>query len=81
MKKIGVGIVGGFREELYKKCLVSIPDLYVDEIVVVNDNPNVKFEKLLSETHVINNETNLGVGKSKNRCLKYLMDSGPCTLR
>ena len=31
-EKIGVGILTGFRDELFKKCLVSIPDLIVDEI-------------------------------------------------
>jgi hypothetical protein len=75
-EKLGVGIIGGFREELYKKCLVSIPDLIVDEIVVVNDNPNVKYGQLLYETKIINNEINLGVGKSKNKALQYLLDSG-----
>lgn len=75
-EKIGIGVLTGFRDDLYKKCLVSIPDLIVDEIVVVNDNPNVKYGQLLYETEIINNEINLGVGKSKNKALQYLLDSG-----
>jgi len=75
-EKIGIGIIAGFRDELYRKCLVSIPDLIVEEIIVVNDNPNSTYEKLLSETKIINNDTNLGVGKSKNKALQYLLDSG-----
>ena len=75
-EKIGVGIIAGFREELYKKCLVSIPDIWVDEIVVVNDNPAVTYEKLLNETYIVNNSPNLGVGLSKNIALRYLLDQG-----
>ena len=75
-EKIGIGVLTGFRDEFYRKCLVSIPDLIVDEIVVVNDNPNVKYGQLLYETKIINNEINLGVGTSKNKALQYLLDSG-----
>jgi glycosyltransferase involved in cell wall biosynthesis len=46
------------------------------EIVVVNDNPDVIYSQLLNEIYIFNNEVNIGVGKSKNKALQYLLDAG-----
>ncbi len=75
-EKIGVGIITGFREELFKKCLVSIPDAWVDVVVVVNDNPKSDWSKWPDHFSFIDNEINLGVGKSKNKALQYMLDQG-----
>lgn len=71
---VGVGIITGFREELYKRCLVSIPDAIVDRIVIVNDNPKTSWDKWWPDHILIENPENLGVGKSKNKALESLYD-------
>jgi len=74
--KIGLGIVTCDRPDFYTKCVESINDTHkdiIDEIVVVNDSKRRVTIPAL-ECHVINNKKNLGVGKSKNKLLKYLMD-------
>lgn len=87
MEKIGVGIVTtGTRPEQFKKCLEFFkysPD-EVDEVVVVVDGviPDPKgFEDVCLDNFkdeyrfkLINNGTNLGVGKSKNKALQHLLD-------
>lgn len=71
--KIGVGIITCNRPDFFKQCLNSLPD-NVDEIVVINDGSPLPFD--LSRGTEIQNEVNLGVGKSKNKALKYLFDKG-----
>lgn len=70
--KIGVGIVTYNREEMFKKCVASIPD--VDTIVVVNDGtpyaPSVYPSKV---KEVIQHSSNKCVGVSKNEALRYMM--------
>lgn len=77
-EKIGVGIITGFREGLFRKCFNSIPDGIVDHIVVVNDNPNSnwKLSPFVSNQKLINNTVNLGVGRSKNRAFQHLLEQG-----
>lgn len=71
MAKIGLGIITCNRPDFFKKCYESIPNDVVHELVVVNDGDDIPFNYT---THYIKNEQNLGVGKSKNRALKYLLD-------
>ena len=71
--KIGVGIITCNRPEFFKQCFNSLPK-NIDEIVVVNDGKPLPFS--LSRGVEIQNEVNLGVGKSKNKALKYLYDKG-----
>jgi GT2 family glycosyltransferase len=76
---IGVGIVTCNRPSFFLKCFKSIPKNV--ELVVVNDGSNFEdWEKLLKEKpfHYIHNEQNIGVGKSKNKLFKYLLEKG-CT--
>jgi len=70
--KIGVGIVTCNRPEFFKDCFNSLPQDTIDEIVVVNDGKPLPFD--LSRGAEIQNEVNLGVGKSKNRALKYILE-------
>lgn len=73
--KIGIGIVTCDRPEFYSECIKSIMQTHkdIDEIVVVNDSRSKQTIPSYG-CHVINNKKNLGVGKSKNKLLKYLMD-------
>lgn len=71
MAKIGLGVITCNRPDFFKKCYESIPNNVVDELVVVNDGDDITFNY---STHYIKNEQNLGVGKSKNKALKYLLD-------
>lgn len=72
--KIGVGIITCNRPDFLKKCYNSIPKDRVDEIVVINDGLPLPFD--ISKGVVLDNPENLGVGKSKNRALQYLLDQG-----
>ena len=74
-QKVGVGLITCDRPDFYKSCVDSLLETHagvVDTIVVVNDGKS----KLTSfdDVVVLNNKKNQGVGKSKNRALKYLMD-------
>lgn len=76
-KKIGVGIITCNRTAFLDKLISSIESKTskIDEFVIINDG-----DSKLNLTHVncsiINNEKNIGVGKSKNKALKHLMDLG-----
>ena len=69
-EKIGIGIVTYNRPHLLKKLLDSIQRNDI-ELIVVNDGE--KFEFPGYNYYIHNNETNLGVGKSKNKALRYLL--------
>lgn len=71
--KIGVGIITCNRPDYLKgllDTLIPCTDT-IDELVVVNDGQPVDV-KLFKGEWVLN-ETNLGVGKSKNKALKHLL--------
>lgn len=76
MGKIGIGIVTCNRPEFFLKCLRSIPDDNL--IAVVNDGGDfedisrLQKEKTFTYFH---NEKNIGVGRSKNKLLRYLLGS------
>jgi len=73
MSKIGLGIVTCNRPEFLTNCIESIDLEKVDVKVIVNDGDvDVSYPQF----KVIKNEKNLGVGKSKNKILKYLFDEG-----
>ena len=73
MSKIGLGIVTCNRPEFLSKCIASIDFNRVDERVIVNDG---KIDVEHPNFTVIKNEENIGVGKSKNKLLKYLYEEG-----
>lgn len=71
-KKIGLGVVTCNRSQYLKVLLDSIPQQNcLDELIVINDGREITDIDISYVAH-INNETNLGVGKSKNKALKYL---------
>jgi len=81
-EKIGVGIVTYNRPEYLKVLLNSFPqECGIDELIIVNDGKPLSKDlpytgKDYDFSHVawIQNEKNLGVGKSKNKALKYLYE-------
>jgi len=72
--KIGVGIITYNRPELLRKCLNSLIPAQIDEIVIINDGNPLPFD--ISTGQLIENKTNLGVGKSKNKALSFLLEKG-----
>ncbi len=76
-ERIGIGIVTCNRPDFFLKCIRSIPDEH--ELVVVNDGADFNdINKLhqLKKFHYIHNKQNIGVGKSKNKLFRYLLDKG-----
>jgi GT2 family glycosyltransferase len=69
---IGVGIITCNRVTFFEKCMNSIPG--ADKVVIINDGieyPETVYTSKANE--IIQHKTNLGVGRSKNDALKYLI--------
>lgn len=67
--KIGVGIITCDRPDFFSQCYESMNHKSYDHFVVVNDgNDDVDIES----SHVIKTKGREGVGKGKNKALKYL---------
>lgn len=71
MSKIGIGIVTCNRDVFLHDCINSLDLSKIDESVIVNDG-DIPIDH--EQFYVINNERNIGVGKSKNKILKYLYE-------
>jgi len=78
MEKIGVGIITYKRPQYLKKLLDTIPFDRINDVVVINDDPDDKPCDCERPFVEIINEENLGVGKSKNKAFEYLLEKG-CT--
>lgn len=75
--KIGIGIITCNRPEYLRNLLNSLSkcESQITELVIVNDGkPLTNFD--LSFGKWIENKTNLGVGKSKNKAMRALLDAG-----
>jgi len=72
MSKIGLGIITCNREDFFKKCYKSVPNKMIDVLVAVNDGDklNGKYPK----AHLIEHDSNMSVGISKNDAFKYLLE-------
>jgi GT2 family glycosyltransferase len=77
-EKLGVGITTCNRFEYLTQCLESIDEAQIDSLVVVNDGKDLpdNLKKILQQKRAfyILNEKNLGVAKTKNKVLKYLLE-------
>lgn len=76
-EKIGIGICTCNRPDYLRNLLNSLKPCQkqIDCLVVVNDgSPVTDFD--LSFGEWIDNPRNLGVGKTKNRIMRYLLDKG-----
>ena len=74
--KIGCGITTYRRLEQLTRLCESLPQDVLDALVVVNDDPATPLPSRLGRALVINNPRNLGVGKSKNVALRWLLGQG-----
>ena len=72
--KIGIGIVTCNRPDFLMKLLDSIKYRNDLELVIVNDGNPVELPGY--NYYVLQNEHNLGVGKSKNKAMQHLLDKG-----
>jgi GT2 family glycosyltransferase len=72
--KVGIGIITCNRPEYLTKLLESMKNCNWAELVIINDGSEVDIPGY--NYYVINNETNLGVGKSKNKAMQHLLDKG-----
>lgn len=73
-EKVGVGIITCNRLDYLQNLLTSLDVCKdtIDELVIINDGKD-KPEKLDWGVWV-DNKTNIGVGKSKNKAMQYLLD-------
>lgn len=74
-EKIGVGVITCNRPKYLQNLLDTLKPCQhvIDELVVVNDGSLVEGIEL-SKGEWINNSSNLGVAKTKNKALKYLFE-------
>jgi len=73
MEKIGICVITRNRREYLETCINSINLLKYDHIVIINDGDTAfTYESIPT----INNKENLGVGKSKNKGMRYLLENG-----
>jgi len=74
-EKIGVGITTCNRVDYFNQCYNSIDLSKIDHLVVVNDGFPMNFDVEQNEkVHFIQNEENIGVGRTKNKIFKYLLE-------
>ena len=74
-ERIGVGIVTYNRPHLLQKLLNSLKYCNFVDLIIVNDGERI--DNLEGwNYYLVNNPTNLGVGKSKNVALRHLLDKG-----
>jgi GT2 family glycosyltransferase len=74
--EIGVGILTYNRPEYYQQVLASVPRNKIGTLAVVNDGELSYALPQLDIDHIILNNTQKGVAKSKNLLLKYLINKG-----
>lgn len=78
-EKIGVGITTCNRPDYLYQCLNSIDRDLIDEMVIINDGDPLPgyINHVLNKTNIvcITNEKNLGVAKTKNKLIKYLLET------
>jgi len=74
-EKVGVGIITCNRINYLNSLMDSLtPCLdFIDELVIINDGEPIKNFKI-EKGEVIDNPTNIGVGKSKNKAMQHLLD-------
>lgn len=72
-KRIGCRIITCNRAESFQRLLRSLEGINLNAIVIVNDGAEMAS---VVGAEVITNEFNLGVGRSKNKALKYLLEKG-----
>ena len=81
VNKVGLGVITCNRKDFYLKCIESLEQCssVIDELVTVNDGKS--YGSGLDHStkvggHLIQHDTNKGVGVSKNDAMQYLLDKG-----
>lgn len=72
MSKIGIGVITCNRQSFYEKCIASIAECDLDEIVTISDGDPYTLDKTHGD--FIQHDTNKGVGVSKNDALRFLLE-------
>ena len=76
--KIGLGLITSKRKQSFVKALQSLSNCNLHEIVVINDDLNALPKEGSNlpgkDIFIINNNKNVGVTKSKNVALNYLLE-------
>ncbi|MBK5012075.1 hypothetical protein IAE33_003935 [Pseudomonas sp. S60] len=75
-KKTGCGILTFNRPQLMLKLYESLPQEVLDVIYVVNDGGWYEDFNDIPKNQIHHNSKNIGVGKSKNTALQYLLAQG-----
>jgi glycosyltransferase involved in cell wall biosynthesis len=71
LKRVGVGIVTRNRNDFVGSLINNISSCAnIDSLVVINDSEE---DLIIKDINIINNHTNIGVGKTKNKALQYLI--------
>jgi GT2 family glycosyltransferase len=73
-EKVGIGIITCNRPDYLRALLDSIKYCNWAELVIINDGNPIECEGY--NYYIQHNETNLGVGKSKNKAMQHLLDKG-----
>lgn len=73
---IGCGIVTYNRPEQLMRLYRSLPQSLLDGLVIINDGQWFEQFADIPEAHFLQNEHNLGVGRSKNKALAQLLAQG-----
>ena len=78
--KIGLGIITCNRPVFLKQVLKTIPFNRVDEVVIIDDGSQGSADPIDPHENLtyLKNETNIGVGRSKNKATLHLLNQG-CT--
>jgi GT2 family glycosyltransferase len=75
-QKIGCGIVTFNRPEGLAKLYASLPHDLLDCLVIVNDGNWYNEFDSYQQCTILDNGVNLGVGKSKNKALAFMLEAG-----
>ena len=76
-KRVGIGIITCNRLDYLYSLVESLKmcDEIYDELVIINDGAD-KPDWKLHQGKWVDNDNNIGIGKSKNKAMKILIDSG-----
>lgn len=75
-EKIGLGIITRNRVDFFINCVSNLPT--VQELVIVNDGDPYPVAIYPKEAYVIQHSKNMGIAKTKNDALRYLVNRN-CT--
>jgi len=75
-KKIGCGIITCNRPEGLIRLYKSLPMKLLDEVIIINNGDNHQSFDQITDIPIIHHPKNIGVGRSKNEALRWMLDRG-----